>query len=382
MPLNISRGRPRIRNTPGHGVYSLTQQEVIIWDFKDNFSISDSAPITNPLVADRFGTLNVVLDSADNTDVANGNFEFNGAVVQADPRIYTTESWAREAGRAFFFRARIVTGSDSNIFVGIDSLTTSRPNDNGFNLRTIPDFRLLVNSTSLSGSFVLTIDIDYDFVIVCRDAGAFYYVKGGSEFPSWTLVFVDSATTSSPVFLGFAANDVGVSQSVVLDTAGVVLLHGEYSTDFGLSIDHLSGSRSAGDTFVHSADTIIEFVETTVPSALQTELSFRVQDADNKWTTTIDSANTIDLNEVVAGTPTQRATSVGTIVNGDRIQLRLIDEVITTLDPTGQLSIYSSAANFKTETSGELDTEGTNGAVDDIATWPLDANFDVYFIGA
>ena len=48
-----------------------------------------------------------------------------------------------------------------------------------------------------------------------------------------------------------------------------------------------------------------------------------------------------------------------------------VDETITGYADNSEAWSYGSAANFKTETAGELDSLGTGGAVDDLATFPI-----------
>jgi len=355
----------------------------IVYDLLDRFIIPDAAPLADPLPASHVGSWQIVADTGSNLDVADSTLEFNGAAGASDPRIFSTDSFARVAGRAFFWRARIVTGGDSDIFTGIDAVVTARPNDNGWNMRDNGDFRLLVDGTVLGGAYSITVDTDYDFALICRDTGAFYFMRGGTEYPIWTLIWVDDIVTSDPVFLGFSPNDAGVAQSMTVAMASTTLLTGVFSDEFGIIGDRLAGARSAGDTFSHPADCFIEFVETTVPSALQTELSFRIQDATNRWKVTVDSAGDLDLDEVVAGVPTQRGTAAAVIVDGERIGISAVDELIQVSDTAARQISYAVAANFKLEMSGELDTEGTTGAVDDIVTWPATAHhWQKYFEGA
>ena len=148
------------------------------------------------------------------------------------------------------------------------------------------------------------------------------------------------------------------------------LLGPPWDTDYGIATDRLAGARTAGDTFEHEADCLIEAEIDTIPSSDQIELRFRIQDANNYWRVTIDSSGNIDLDEVVSGSPTQRGTSAGVISNSDRIVIIADDETIKVYEANNLRITYTSAANFKTATSGELETEGTGGAVSDIVSWP------------
>ena len=155
----------------------------IVYDLLDRFIIPDAAPLADPLPASHVGSWNIILDSGSNLDVASGTLEFNGAVASADPRIFSSSSFARVAGRAFFWRAKMVTGSDSDIFAGLLDGTGGKPDGTGFNIRDNENFRLLINGSSISGSYEITFDTEYDFALICRATGAFYFVRGGTEYP-------------------------------------------------------------------------------------------------------------------------------------------------------------------------------------------------------
>src|SRR5690606_5532771 len=92
-----------------------------------------------------------------------------------------------------------------------------------------------------------------------------------------------------------------------------VNLRAPWNTDYGIATQRLAGARSAGDTFTHEADCLLEFTVTTLPSADQIEMRFRAQDASNYWQVTVDSSGNLDLDEVVGGVVTQRGTAAGVI---------------------------------------------------------------------
>jgi hypothetical protein len=143
------------------------------------------------------------------------------------------------------------------------------------------------------------------------------------------------------------------------------------ASDYGLATQQLAGARAPGDTFTHEANCLIEFTVATLPGAgTQIELRFRVQDATNYWQVTVDSTGALDLDEVVAGVVTQRGTAAGVIANGDRIVITAVGQTIKVYEANTLRITYATAANFATETDGELETEGTGGAVTDIVSWP------------
>ena len=206
---------------------------------------------------------------------------------------------------------------------------------------------------------------EYQLALVLRSIGTHFLIKGGA-FTAWTLLWSsvnDNTATLYPAISQY-------NGAFTVDDLRVAQLGAPWVADYGIITQRLAGARSAGDTFAHEANTLIEFTATTVPAALQIELRFRIQDATNYWQVTVDSTGALDLDEVVAGVVTQRGTAAGMVANGDRIVI-VADSTTIKVYEAGMLRItYALAANFATETDGELWTEGTGGAVTDIISWP------------
>ena len=152
---------------------------------------------------------------------------------------------------------------------------------------------------------------------------------------------------------------------------GAALLPAPFNTEWALVTQRLAGARAANDTFTHTANALIEFTMTTRPSSGSIDLRFCQQDATNYWQVTIDSAGALTLNEVVAGTPTSRATKTG-VSNGAHVEIIADGTLIgVAVNGSGSESCYYNAAvNFRSSTSGVLSSLGTGGAVSDLITWP------------
>jgi phage-related tail fiber protein len=136
--------------------------------------------------------------------------------------------------------------------------------------------------------------------------------------------------------------------------------------------DRLPGSRSAGDSFTHEADAYITFTVDAVPTAGRIEVFVRRQDANNLWKIRIYSSGAFSLEEIVGGALTTRSfAAAGTVSDGDEIIIELDDESIIAYVGGAVKLNYALAANFKTETSGELERLVTAGEVSDIVTYQL-----------
>ena len=125
-----------------------------------------------------------------------------------------------------------------------------------------------------------------------------------------------------------------------------------FNVDDVAPVDEIAGAVAAGTAFTHEADCTIEFEVTTLPSAGGIAFAFRVEDDENKWYLSIDSAGNIVLYEEVNDGLTARGSSLAAVANGNRIVVIAEDEVIRVYVDNALEITYSSAANFKTETSG------------------------------
>lgn len=251
-------------------------------------------------------------------------------------------------------------------FVGLDTNTASVPNAHAY---------YFVNTTALSvydNAIAIAVATpvqatDYYLAIILRPTGAHYAIKGGA-FTSWTLLWVSATLNTATLYPNIADK---VNTICATDFVRAIQLSGLWSTDYAVATQRLAGARSAGDVFAHQADCLIEFTVTTVPTADQIEVWFRSPTVGTDgWRVTIDNTGALDLDEVVATVVTQRGTAAGVIVNGDRIVIVAFGETIKVYEANNLRITYALAATQKTQTNGELETEGTDGSVSDIVAWP------------
>ena len=206
---------------------------------------------------------------------------------------------------------------------------------------------------------------DYVFAIILRSTGAFVVAAGGA-FSSATLLWVYGSGTTATLYP--CAVNYNATSSV--DYLRALALPAPFDTDTGLATDVHAGSVSAGTTFSHEADCLIEFTATTVPSGDSIDVQFRKQDATNFWTCRINSSGDIALIETVAGSETSRGSAAGVVSSGHRVVIIADGTTIRGYSNNVLRWTYASATNFATATAGELDALGTGGAVSDLITWP------------
>jgi hypothetical protein len=333
----------------------------------DLFTTNDAAPITTPRTAEPYGTL-VITDTANKLAIASGLLTFTGGGT-GDPAIWGSLQ-TLTSGLASYAKMQSDPNANTYLRLGWDS------NQAGASLSYIryDPASQTVNFAPLSTDDPLSLPraTMHEYITIHRGGTGGMFALAKNSGGSWVLLGMKSSTSATHLYPVIHCPTY-VSGSAYADNFKLVNLPAPFNTATGLATDILTGSRSQGDTFTHTADCWIEFTCTTLPASGQHEIQFRKQDATNYWQVTIDSSGAFDLDEVVSGTPTQRATSAGVIANGDRIVIRAIGTAIRVFEgaegETSRLS-YTSATNFATATAGSLLTLGTSGVISNIASYP------------
>jgi hypothetical protein len=197
--------------------------------FLDNFSIADAAPLADPLPADVLGSWNVVVDTNGDALVGSGQLELYTRFAAGDPRLNArdaddTETWVRAAGLAAFFRVLTPAAADGHTRIGWDNAQTGNPTYEAFKIQH--DGVLVADRFGPVPQIASGLDDDvaYDYALVLRATGAFWYIKGGSEFPAWSLLFVEDDLTATPLYFGVSPGTVGMTRGANIHSARVTQL--------------------------------------------------------------------------------------------------------------------------------------------------------------
>ena len=326
--------------------------------FCDDFITAEAAPLTSTRTAEPGPGIATIVDTGNNADIVGEEFVISGFVGDGDPG-YWTDAQTRVAGLGVL----CVSVMMDDITLGFDNNQSGLPGGFPAWRNNVVNFR----STSLAVIGNLDTSVEYSMFTILRAVGNFLVIKGGL-FLDWTLLWVEVAGATATLF-GSWALDFGRIGDSTLDTLRISQLPSPWDTDDGIATSTLDGARSAGDTFTHEADAILEFIATTIPSAGQIEYEFRRQGAGDKLRVTIDSAGAIDLDKVVATVVTQLDTDAGPVTNGKRIVI-IADGADINVYEDNALTLTTAGGVFTSETAGELESLGTAGAVDDHKAWP------------
>lgn len=354
--MSISIGRGGISLSGGRGGYTWVPE----FDLWDDFTTAEAAPLASPRTAEPGpGTLTLVQTDGQ-FSISGGKLAFPAQTtpVVGDLTFYGG-SLARAAGRALVASVRfssLAAGSTIGLSTGAYAYYPTY----GFSYTT-------ADVSAYPGGVVaaaLATATDYMVAAIMRGTGAWVFIKGGI-YTDWTLLYV-AATGTGALYPGFGNyNNVGT-----LSTFRVLDLPAPFNTDYGLATNRIAGAVSAGATFVHEANCLIEFVLTTIGSAGFAYIDYRKQDDNNCWRIRWNSSGTLALIERVAGVDTERGSATSVLSNGHRVVVIADGTTIRVYSNNVLRITYASATNFATETDGELEALGTGGAVSDIVAWP------------
>lgn len=333
---------------------------------RDEFATARAAGAVNGTPAEPGPGTRVVTDTGNFVSIAGGRFAASNVAGVADPSL-----WYAAQVRATGLAVLIRNNADQRVYLGWNDNQVGIADRAGLHLTGV-NLQAMDNTFAVNPiATTLVVGVDYELATILRTAGSFHLLKGDA-FLDWTLMWVAVSDTVANPLPGYTLQ-VGGNDIHSLDYFRVAQLAAPWNTDYGIATQQLAGARAPGDTFVHEADCHIEWEVDTLPSSGQIELWFRIQDALNYWAVTINAAGDLELDEVVAGVTTQRGVAAAAVANSDRVVIipvgTTIDVFEGTIGQTRQIH-YTSATNFQTETDGELDTEGTGGAVSDIISWP------------
>lgn len=332
------------------------------WLIRDEFTDTRAAGSVNGTAATPGPGTRTVTDTGNLVSVGSGVL---ATVAPASPGIDPRTLYGaitRTTGLCLVARYNSVSGNDQGAAFHSGPATST---GNGIGIRQISG-DIVVRAAS--GSSISTISLDgtaYELCVVAHSTGAIMLARKSGD-ATWKLLWIDNAGAWATVYPGVANYQASYS----IDYLRVTQLPAPFDTDDGLATDTHGGSVAAGTTFAHEADCLVEYTVTMLSALGNIDVLFRVQDASNYWICRTNSSGDISLQEVVAGSATQRSNTAGVVANGHRIVIIADGTTIKVYSNNTLRITYASATNFATATAGEVDALGTGGVVSDLKTWP------------
>lgn len=257
----------------------------IAYLLRDTFSTPLAAGSVNGTLADT-GQARTVVDSTSVLSITGGKATFaSSAISSGDPGLWYP-SQARVAGKMLIGVMNIIAGSEGDI--GFDSNQAGNLN-NGF--RLVQNTVQVIITDAVKASGAITPTTDYTLYHIMRDSsvgGFFFLIKGGTEYPRVTLLFVSTINTAAG-FPGVTGYALGVNTAFSAD-------------DVRIPLAFYIPPPLAYDTFTR-ANAALGFTEILSPDSVAiTALVWNF--TTGKWAI---------VSNVAVGTPTQGADLV---VNG------------------------------------------------------------------
>ena len=335
----------------------------IEWLFRDEFITDDAAPISSPRTAEPGpGTLTVV-DTDNKSSISSAALQLATHTTPAlgDPRLYTTDTFARALGRAVLSTGNRAGASRYLTGWGEEDATPYQHsfywNNNVFTITELATFYVVGTTAYFT---------DYQTAIPLRNSGAYFFIKGGT-FTEWTLVWPGNTDVTSPLNGVLTASDGGTSVFTA-DYLRVADLPAPFDVDVLHLRDTVIGFT---DTFTHPERCVIEFDLDTLTTAASMQINFRQLDGSNKWFLAIASDGDIILWERILGASTNKGSASAVFSSGDRIEIGIDTDNIW-VKSNGVFAFNSPLADtLQSYTDGEIASVG-DGAISDL---------DIYEIG-
>lgn len=327
----------------------------INYKLRVEFNTADAAPIANPY-AGEVGSLDVV-DTGNTMSVTGGELVPVAAVTgTSDPQFTGHDTFTRVVGRTQIVRFKRSSAFGANSQYHLVGWVTSLPlltNVYG----VAPNANAGKHTVSINNKFAdlpLTYadDTYYTYGVTLRSSGFYLFVDGNLEW-------VETASNATPLYAGIASRAASGRYPFAAQHFHVVDFTGAFATDTLATLD-VSSPVSAQD-YTGVANGIFH-LDVTAPGVLanQTELRFRVQDANNYWTAYFDSSGNFKIDSVASGTPTNRLTVSSAIVgagvrrilihtNGTKIDSYTLNGTNYTKNTQVDVSYLTSATGVKVQ---------------------------------
>jgi len=287
----------------------------------DEFITAESAPLASPRTCEPGpGTLTLVQTDGQ-FSIAAGVMAYPAQVspVAGDQGFIYATGFARIAGRSLLSKSR----ESANPSTGIQPLawfaTAALPASTTAGVRHAiypnsgTSLSVIAEGGFLTPSATYAVATDFEYAIVLREMGAFYFIKGGT-YLDWTLFWVDVKSTTTPMYPGFS----NFFATGTLDYFQIRDLYGALASDFGIATI-TDTTLASGDTLTGTANATSDF-EFTLPGATlagdEIVLRYRRTDDNNCWKAYVlrNATNTawdVRLDSVAAGIATNRIAVTG-----------------------------------------------------------------------
>jgi len=337
----------------------------ITYIFDDRFAPppTQAPPLAGARTTEPGGQAVTITDSNDIFSISGGELLFpaDAAIITTDPIYQSDDQFTPET--AWAFSATLTSVSPTPKW----RVTAGSVGFFGANATT----QLITGGNNSQPVINVVNDTEYTFCAIQRSEGGFYFIILYSG--TWRLMGATPTGATGGMAAVLLESTQNTRANADISSLKITIMPAPFDQSYGLATFTDLGAVSV-QSFTHEADFVLTCTVNTAPTAGQIEINFRIQDANNYWQLAITNTQ-YQLWEYAAGAGTLRGSS-STVAGSPAFSIGCLDETITLWSGTISLGArrvyYTSAANFKTETSGEIVTLGTGGALDNFAVFKSD----------
>lgn len=277
-----------------------------------------------------------------------------------------TTTITRQPGRALYCVIRTNTFWDRIYPIAFSgSGSVNQGGAAGWQIGSVNSLRVrATTSIEISVGSSVSQNTDYQMAIVLRGNGQYYFIRGGSQYPSWSLLYVSFLEATLDLYPMLSNFNCQFS----LDTFQVVDLCEPWTDDFGVAIEYVP-LPAANTTFTHTQDGLIYLTWTA--TATTANILFRRTDDNNCYRLECaQAAGTIKLYRVESGVDTElNAGKTQTWTVGTDYRIGIVfhgGEIRTYVDSVDKHVVTGETFNL-TATGGK--TPNTGGLAY-LESWP------------
>jgi hypothetical protein len=344
---------------------------------QDDFTTTESAPLTSPRTCEPGpGTL-VLTDTAGGADasISGGKylrprptsgqgFGNYGCVSSTSfPRLNGLMGYAI-AQSSLIDRCYPVAFHGSSVLAA--------PDEGGVKFETAAQLKIQPGAGSevLVGTS-LTINTDYQTAVILRGNGSHCLIRGGSQFSSWTLLYVSMLDIAPVVYVSSSNFNADLKH----DTLRVLQKSGSLATEYGKALV-FSAIPETGDTATGAADALEYFTWTPVSGETLSLYFRRSTDGETYRLDCAQTAGTIKLYRRTGAVDTELdsgKTQTWTVGTNYRIGIMHAGGEIRTFVEIGTGSPAVTAKHAVTGETFNLSTTGSK-----VSGFTLGANWEIW----
>jgi hypothetical protein len=170
-----------------------------LYSLNDEFTADVAAGSVHGSSATPTGTTRTAVDTGSRIAVSGGKLLITGGGgIYTDPLFYEDYAITRAAGRTILMTVIPSSVASRQHYWGVHVNKTGYPNRISFS--NISGTTLRFRDSGEVGT--ITLGATYQLAFVMRTSGGYYLIKGGTEYPAWTLVWFDPTYGEATNYVG------------------------------------------------------------------------------------------------------------------------------------------------------------------------------------